>query len=675
MYIVDEEQVENIYTQLNNFESYSLEGSTIIDPALDVGDIVIIDDKKVIYQGDLEYVGKFKATIASKIQVKAKEETTRTILSDKAKIRRVQSQIDQVEGKITQLVQETSQYEEKITSVEQDINGIKQSVESMTDFTREKTQVENLYLNDIAEGEGYVLNFIVYGNNSYFNTKEIRICASKQPRQYGEAIYLTTENNNEIVTQDNQQLIIGSPSYYSDSIKITLNDVLRSIKIGEQMYYDTLEIMQDGTIQVIRRIGKNNAGNNYLLENEVIEKINEKFILPSEKEGIYYFIEECPNLNYYAKYIVENDYSNTFLTKLELGTQIEQNAEAIKIAWNQISEFIQLMILNNNASFAILDKDKKVLMSLDKEGQHFYKDGTNVFGEMGVQNIDNEKFISFAIEGEYDEQIENGMAWGIKTKSDGKFYPILSIRNFAMGPQNSDASFGELELSSCNLVLNGFGTGIKTGGVLIHGDPGEQEGIYFLDVNANKNILTISPDNDFDYAKITILKNINFYANQAGSNSFRVGNEEKCCLLTDNGHMSSDEIYCNKMTCSGNIIAQEVTSISKLEMKKNIQKYSQKALDEIKNTDIYYYNYKEDGENCKKRVGAIIGENYKCSKEIIGSEGKGIDTYSMISLSYKAIQEQQEIIENLQKQNKQKDEMIQNLIKRIEKLEEGKKWE
>ena len=41
----------------------------------------------------------------------------------------------------------------------------------------------------------------------------------------------------------------------------------------------------------------------------------------------------------------------------------------------------------------------------------------------------------------------------------------------------------------------------------------------------------------------------------------------------------------------------------------------------------------------------------------------------MISIAYKAIQEQQEQIEELQAKDKQKDELIQSLIQRIETLE------
>lgn len=156
----------------------------------------------------------------------------------------------------------------------------------------------------------------------------------------------------------------------------------------------------------------------------------------------------------------------------------------------------------------------------------------------------------------------------------------------------------------------------------------------------------------------------------------RVGDEgvgEKNVTINEEGYLGCDNLYVDVggINCVGNIQAHNhiycnngVEPFSLAEKKRNIEKYNNKALDEVLNTDIYYYNYKEDAENIKRRVGAIIGEAYKCSKEIIGTEGKGIDLYSMISVAYKAIQEQQELIE---KQNK----TIENLISRVEKLEKA----
>ena len=84
MYIVDKEQIINIYNLYKNFDVYSFSGTSIVDPSWDIGDILIIDGKKVVYQGDIEYKGKFKASITSEIQAKTKEETTATKISDTA---------------------------------------------------------------------------------------------------------------------------------------------------------------------------------------------------------------------------------------------------------------------------------------------------------------------------------------------------------------------------------------------------------------------------------------------------------------------------------------------------------------------------------------------------------------------------------------------------------------
>ena len=90
------------------------------------------------------------------------------------------------------------------------------------------------------------------------------------------------------------------------------------------------------------------------------------------------------------------------------------------------------------------------------------------------------------------------------------------------------------------------------------------------------------------------------------------------------------------------------------------------------NTDIYWFNYKEDDKNSKRRLGTVIGEGYNCSKDILSQTGESISDYSMISLAYKAIQEQQTEIEKMQKEKNEQDKIIKNLIERIKKLEGGK---
>lgn len=492
MYIVDEDQVQKIYNKIKGLTANTFEGKTIIDPAIDIGDKIVINGKNVIYQGEMSLEGMFIAQISSKIQIKQKEETTVKKESQKVVNRRVQSRIDQAKGKIEQLVEETTENTKNIAKQEISINGITQEVSKKVDETK-------------------------------------------------------------------------------------------------------------------------------------------------------------------------------------LGTAIEQNYEHVKVAWNQISDFIQMMIINKNASLAILDKNKNVMMALDKEGQHFYKNDGTEFGEMGVQTVDKQNYISFSVPINYNSSVSDGMAWGVKNKKTNKFLPILYIKNFEQGSENSDELSGELVLSACNLVLEGIGTGIKTGSIFISGDS-TSGNLTFFDTNSNTALMTVCPSNVIDYPMIYILDNIQFYKNQNGSCSFRIGMGDKHCLLTDEGDFSCNHIYCDgDIYATGYVNGKKFIDNSREEMKKNIQKYTEKAIEVVKNTDIYKFNYKTEKDTNKKCVGFIIGEDYKYSKELTSTDenGKeiGANLYSMISIAYKAIQEQQEQIEELQVKDKQKDKLIQDLIQRIETLE------
>lgn len=156
MYIVDQDQINNIYNTLKGLEFYSFEGECIIDPALDTGDIVVIDGKNVIYQGSMQFSGRWIANIESKIQCKAKEETTTRTPSQRTINRRVESNINQIDGKITQLTEETTENTQKITKVEQDVNGITSKVSSVEQSVENITKIEgtaegkNIYIDDAS---------------------------------------------------------------------------------------------------------------------------------------------------------------------------------------------------------------------------------------------------------------------------------------------------------------------------------------------------------------------------------------------------------------------------------------------------------------------------------------------------------------------------------------------
>ena len=182
--------------------------------------------------------------------------------------------------------------------------------------------------------------------------------------------------------------------------------------------YDSLVITKDEDY-VMRRLELTDFYVLKELETPIKEPLENINIELFEGDNYIYLIDMVGN-KFYAEYIVKNDFTDTYTTKLEFKTGIEQttkkieimartkldknefatylevNSEAVKVAWNKIAEFIQMMIINQNASLAILDDNKKVLMSLDKTGQHFY-DNETIFANMGVQKVGENRFIAFAV--------------------------------------------------------------------------------------------------------------------------------------------------------------------------------------------------------------------------------------------------------------------------------------
>jgi len=103
-------------------------------------------------------------------------------------------------------------------------------------------------------------------------------------------------------------------------------------------------------------------------------------------------------------------------------------------------------------------------------------------------------------------------------------------------------------------------------------------------------------------------------------------------------HLESNGNSLTTDVASHGITTPSLTQTSLESIKKNIEKF-ENGLDRVKNSEIYTYNLKSEQDTDKKHVGFIIGEKYKTPQEVIAKTGDGIDTYSMISILWKAVQE------------------------------------
>ena len=94
-----------------------------------------------------------------------------------------------------------------------------------------------------------------------------------------------------------------------------------------------------------------------------------------------------------------------------------------------------------------------------------------------------------------------------------------------------------------------------------------------------------------------------------------------------------------------------VTQTSLEKEKKNFEKF-EKALDIIKDIDIYKYNLKNENDNDKKHIGFVIGKDFNYRKEITSKENDGVDIYSFVSLCCQALKEVANEIDRLKGDDK-----------------------
>lgn len=396
---------------------------------------------------------------------------------------------------------------------------------------------------------------------------------------------------------------------------------------------------------------------------------------------------------------------------VEFGTKIEQNAKNVQVAWNNESQNIRIENDNGNSTMGFYDNNTK-------------------FAEMGVNNVDNDRYISFAVPCNYNQSIADGMAWGIQTP-DGAFHPILFIKNFHMGAQQSDDVYGELALRFCDLVLEGIESGIKSGNIKMYGNA--LNGLVF-ESDDGSQLLSINPPNsnipEWENGGLNILGNIEFYKNAAGTCSLKMSNnnDSNYFLATNDGAIHCSILYISSgsnqiVIWSDGTVSGEITfysvpyyqnhplvyggpghiyqiqwtgsqlqflvdnknvtdNISDKRLKSDIKDVDEDLIKAI--NELEYKQFKRDNKGGLIGVGIIAQDLV----EKLEKYGKKTDDYEILQqfqyktdddtlyyevedkqfLLLRLMAKEQEIKELQEKVNNQ-DEIIQNLLARVEKLE------
>lgn len=168
--------------------------------------------------------------------------------------------------------------------------------------------------------------------------------------------------------------------------------------------YDTLNFQGEETY-VMRKLELSEYGVLSVLPVPKKEILTDIDIILFEGENYIYLLNEQGN-TIYASYLIKSDFTENFPTRVEMysainqsadkvlievnkkvdadefATYLEVNSEAVRVAWNKISQSIQLEGDNGDATMAFYDNNIK-------------------FAEMGVNTVDDDRYISFAIPCDY----------------------------------------------------------------------------------------------------------------------------------------------------------------------------------------------------------------------------------------------------------------------------------
>lgn len=615
----------------------------------------------------IEYAGHIKTKLVASADTKTETEYKNPGTLENS-IRQTRIIVDKQNQTITQVVENVSQYDNRITQVEQDVDSISQQVSQITDLTREVTNTSS-----ISTGEdtmsGYPVEFRIYGDvmpiypsNDLYPSDTL----FPKPSKY----YLTVEyTEDDVVKEETIQLPFDYLTYLDDT-------------------YDEFVIDSEGNASKIKRIGFSSTGQKYVLAEE--QTVNYGQIFIQLHEGINTLSLNYYTPTFYLKYAVQSDLTDVFATKVELntsitqttdsimlevnkkvddeefGTMITQNVDSVQLAWNQIGENVKIEADNGEAEFNIYDENSNLLMSLNKNGQEFYRNSGNI-GSIGLRTIQIEQddgdiesyqgivnYINTDSENngngsfiEWTEQITN-------TTDVDTIGSIIGFygSNFASGSERRIIAYVPMYTNTLGVSSLVTGTG-------------PTNSVSFIDENDNK--IAEYYNNTFMFYKRPLLQE-NGQIEQAMITSplYTIQGQSQVTSLWYYTNGSYDYLQAtadNQTQMYPSIDTVNALISSDKNLKKNITSTKKVALDDIREIELKEFDWKEN--NSHTNIGFIAQELEKIDSGYVDKsfyidketneekEMLVLNLKSLIALAIKGLQEQQEEIEDLKNQIKE----------------------
>lgn len=352
--------IQAIFDKINGFGYSSFVLSNCLYPQSECGDLVKIRNKEGQLVNSIVLRPTFEETV---LNFEAPSTITSSVTYvqpvDAIEIaKRTEIIVNKQEQTIQAVVSEVGQYDERITNVEQSVEGLTTQVSEIANLIRETSGNNNLIIEDASANN--LKSLSIKG--------QISLLFGNDGKTYGivplaEILYpsstLFGKNMNLIVEGTEETQTIKLPFTFLNYIN---NEVCDEF------------LLQDGKASVIRRVGINSNLEKYELEQEVIEDLGEVNITLFDSYNKIYL--QCfNNAILSASYMVKNEYTDEFATKVELNSSLKQTSSSI--------------IAEVNGTIDTVDKDLNAKLELKVDTENLISE---INASADVINLQSNRF-------------------------------------------------------------------------------------------------------------------------------------------------------------------------------------------------------------------------------------------------------------------------------------------
>lgn len=585
-----------ILEKLNGLEyyvnDYSSTGICYYEPC-DMYHIEIDDNtyQCIMFNDEINTTTGLEELVHTEIPEEAQTDYTKADKTDR-RINQTYMIVDKQNQQIQAVITRTDEFDETLTQLQLDVDGIETMVSGVYDLTRKSSGAQEITLDPCMQG--YLLEMHIYGNNTVFDylfpADDLFPSDTLYPK--GDSRIEVEDKDGNIVTYE-----------------LRVMDVLRANEKVRDEY-----ILKDNFAKVIRRVNPDGTTK----ETEEVEEIGKYTIYVSEGLNKIRIKNYVANID--AKYIIKNNYTDQFTTQIQTQSQIKQASNQIML---EVSEQYETQNDANENYSRLTQTAQEISTEVSKKvGNNEVISKINQSAEAVTINANKISLAGKTINMTSDNVVINSSTLNIdkngKMSLNGRYgsssvpFKIYSTTHQAVNETyanriiiGDDVANGKMKMAMADVPNNSGGVplmemGVETGygSALLTGDTTETPYLYVGQIGVSSSSLT------------------------------------KDALRTT--------------TCWAD--AYNYNSLESL--KKNIKKFNGNALELIKDSELYTFNYKTEKDGTKKHIGFIIGDKYKTPEIIISDDGNGINSYTTISVMWKAIQEQQQQIEELKKEIK-----------------------